>query len=59
MEERWHLLYKLAYKSKGVTIDLTRVPESVLSRFPEWHDQLVEEEDAAYEEMRRSKGQLF
>jgi hypothetical protein len=52
------MLYELAFKTKGAVVDLTKVPEQVLPRVVERHKELVQEEEDAYEALRKKRGQF-
>ena len=41
----WHGLFSLAYKSKGVVINLRRVPEDILDRMVLWNNEFVVAEE--------------
>lgn len=44
-EAQWRLLMELAWKGKGLTLDLSRVPAWIIPKMTEWHQELVSEEN--------------
>ena len=45
IEEKWKLRFNLAFKSKGVYINLADVPDQIVPKLIDWHQELVEEEN--------------
>jgi len=46
LEERWRLIFNLAWDGRGLTVDLTNVPDQIMAKFVEWRAEKIEEENA-------------